>query len=172
MTPLRILWLAVAAALAVAGPASRARAVQLAIANSSFEAPVFADGGFAFLVNVPAQGSHGWTFSDGSFIYNPQAGDYTGAGGNGTPQGTLGPQVAGVFGFGDYALSQQLAGVDAMVGNGDDPLVDVGTVYTITFSVGLRPSVILSATPGAATMSSSLPAPVRTPFSSATNPMW
>jgi hypothetical protein len=114
------------------------QAVPLAIANRSFESPAYSDGGYAFLIPPSGQGMWGWVIDDGSFIYNAQAGDYAGAGGNGTPQGADGSQVGGVFGFGNYAISQRLVGADLTAGNSDDPVVEPGTVYTLTVSVGQR----------------------------------
>jgi hypothetical protein len=112
--------------------------MQLTIANPSFEAPPFGDGGFDFLVEPSQQGTWGWSIGDGGYIYNPLASDYTGAGGNGTPSGGDGAQIAGLYQFGDYTISQQLAGPDMIPGNADDPLVQEGTVYTLTLAIGQR----------------------------------
>ena len=57
-----------------------ASAADLAIANSSFESPTFADAGFAQqFITYAQQGGYGWSFTDASGIYNPPALDYTGA---------------------------------------------------------------------------------------------
>ena len=146
-----------AAAVIFAIALSTARAVPLAVANHSFESPAFANANYAFLISHAQQGGYGWTMSDGAFIYNPQAGDYTGAGAFGTPQGALGAQVGGVT-SGDYAMFQRLAGADVLPGNGDDPVVEVGTVYTITFSVGQPPLAIPLTPRGAVTTFNCSPA--------------
>jgi hypothetical protein len=115
-----------------------AAAVPLPIANHSFESPVFNDANYDFLMNPTNQGTWGWDISDGGFIYNPQAGDYHTAGGNGTPAGADGSQIGGVNGSGDYSVYQRLAGVDAIFGNTDDTVVEPGTVYTLTVAIGQR----------------------------------
>jgi hypothetical protein len=124
--------------LATAAAASPVRAVPLAIANHSFESPAMGDGGFDFLMVPTAQGTWGWSVEDGAFIYNPLATDYIGAGANGAPQGADGAQIGGVYQFGDYAVYQLLAGADQTPGTLDDPVLETGTVYTITFAVGQR----------------------------------
>jgi hypothetical protein len=117
----------------------RAGAESLVIANPSFEAPVFADGSFAALSISPAQqGGYGWTFSDSSGIYNPPALDYATAGGVGAPAGAHGAQVGWIAGFGEYVIHQRLAGPDGIVDNGNDPVLEAFTVYTLTFDVGQR----------------------------------
>ena len=114
-----------------------ASAASLVVANPSFEAPIFADTGFG-VVGLVAQGGYGWVVSDASGFYNPPVQDYFDAGGNGTPQGGAGAQVGYVFGFGDYTISQRLAGADGVPGNDDDPVYQPNTVYTLTAAVGQR----------------------------------
>jgi hypothetical protein len=116
-----------------------ASAVSLTVANSNFESPTFADGGFATSITAAQQGGYDWNFIDSSGIYNPPAQDYTGAAASGTPAGADGSHVGWIAGTnGDFALYQRLAGVDGMVGNGDDPVLEPFTIYTLTFAVGQR----------------------------------
>jgi hypothetical protein len=106
--------------------------------NSSFEAPAFSDGGYGALINVGAQGGYGWLIGDSAGIYNPQAADYSGAAGSGSPVGADGPQVGWISGFGDYQIVQRLAGADGVPGNSDDPIFEPFTIYTLKVAVGQR----------------------------------
>ena len=115
-----------------------ASATTLTIANPSFEAPAFSDGGFAGLVSPAGQGTYGWTTGDSAGIYNPPALDYSIAGGGGTPDGAHGAQIGFVAGFGDYVIRQQLAGPDGVVGNDNDPVLEPYTIYMLTVAVGQR----------------------------------
>ena len=116
-----------------------ASAVSLTIANPTFESPTFADGGFTTSITAAQQGGYGWNFIESSGIYNPPAQDYTGAAASGTPAGADGSHVGWIAGTnGDFALYQRLAGVDGMVGNGDDPVLEPFTIYTLSFAVGQR----------------------------------
>ena len=54
-----------------------------------------------------------------------------------TRRSAEGPQTGFIFGSGGLAV-QTLAGPDATPGNGDDPLLQPNTVYTITVAVGQR----------------------------------
>jgi hypothetical protein len=110
-------------------------AVNVTVANPSFELPTFADGGYASYVD---QGGHGWGLGDGTGIYNPPAADYPGAGGGGTPVGADGPQVGWVAGFGEYVIIQRLAGADGILDNADDPKLEPFTIYTLKVSVAQR----------------------------------
>jgi hypothetical protein len=115
------------------------QAIPLTIANASFEAPVFADAGFSTAIPAAQQGGYGWSFSGSAAIFNPPAIDYANAGGNGAPAGADGPQAGSIAGtLGDFDLYQRLAGVDGMVGNGDDPELEPFTIYTLTVAVGQR----------------------------------
>lgn len=138
MRPSRIADYYIAGLILISAPCSTSQAVQLTIANPSFEAPPFGDGGYDFLVEPSQQGTWGWGINDGGYIYNPLASDYTGAGGNGTPSGADGAQVAGLYQFGDYIIAQRLAGSDMIPGNSDDPLVQEGTIYSLTLAIGQR----------------------------------
>jgi hypothetical protein len=113
-------------------------AISLTVANPSFEAPAYSDGGFAALITPVHQGSYGWFTGDSAGIYNPPALDYSTAGGGGTPNGAHGAQVGWVAGFGDYNIGQRLAGPDGVVGNGDDPVLEPYTIYALTVAVGVR----------------------------------
>jgi len=118
--------------------AEPASAVSLVVANSSFETPIFADTGYGSSIAPAQQGGYGWTFSQNSGAYNPPAIDYTGAGGNGTPAGADGSQVGWSNSAGDFNLYQRLAGPDGMVDNGDDPVLEPYTIYTLTVAVSAR----------------------------------
>ncbi len=123
-----------------------AEATPLVVANASFESPALADGTAisSSSVTFASQGGYGWVYDPNSSIINPDASEFTGAAGSGTPLGADGPQVtdvARVSGFG--GIIQVLAGGDGIVGNSDDPLVSASTVYLLTVSVGhslLRPN--------------------------------
>lgn len=120
------------------GFASTASAAPLTVWNPSFESPAFADGGFDFLLEPTTQGIYGWAIGDGAYVYNPPAGDYAGAGGQGTPGGADGAQIGGIYQFASYAIVQRLAGTDGVPGSSDDPVLETGTVYRLTFAVGQR----------------------------------
>ena len=132
------LWFAIAAALLIPAVVQISQAASLTIANPSFEAPVYADGEYDFLISPAGQGMYGWFISDGAFIYNPTVLDYATAGADGTPSGAAGSQISGIFQFGDYAIYQPLAGADGVVGNGDDPVLMPQTTYSLTVAVGQR----------------------------------
>ncbi len=68
-------------------------------------------------------------------MYNPPANTYATAGGNGTPTGAHGSQVAWSVGG---SVFQTLAGPDMTLGNGDDPLLASATTYALTVSIGAR----------------------------------
>jgi hypothetical protein len=130
----------------LSGPSA---AAPLKVANPSFETPIFADTGFGSSVSAAQQGGYGWTFSQNSGVYNPPAVDYTGAGGNGTPAGAHGAQVGWSTSVGDFNLYQRLAGPDGIVDNGDDPVLEPYTIYTLTVAVGARAAGnFYGATPG------------------------
>jgi hypothetical protein len=129
---------AIAAALLIPAMVQFCQGAPLTIHNPSFEAPVFTDGNYHFLIAPAAQGTYGWFISDGAFIYNPTALDYATAGGDGTPSGADGSQISGIFQFGDYAIYQPLAGADGVLGNGDDPVLMPNTTYSLTVAVGQR----------------------------------
>jgi hypothetical protein len=114
------------------------QAASLTIANASFEAPAFDDGGYDYLISPGGQGNYGWYISDGAFVYNPTALDYATAGANGTAPGAVGSQVSGIFQFGDYTIYQPLAGADGVAGNEDDPVLMPQTDYALTVAVGQR----------------------------------
>ncbi|MCC6493632.1 MAG: hypothetical protein IT424_11500 [Pirellulales bacterium] len=130
--------LLLAAAILAGWPHAIASAVSLAIANPSFESPAFGDGGFAFAILPALQGAWGWTMGDAAFVYNPSSAEYAGAAGNGAPAGADGAQIAGIYGNGDYVISQKLVGPDMTPGTADDPVIEPGTIYTITISIGQR----------------------------------
>lgn len=113
-------------------------AVNLAIANPSFETPIYGDGVFDFFVAPSEQGPYGWTVTNGAAIYNPLESDYGLANANGTPRGGSGAQVGFIYGAADFPIFQRLAGPDAIVGSSDDPVVAPGTDYTLTVSIGQR----------------------------------
>jgi len=122
-----------------------ASAVPLHVYNHSFELPVFTDGNYQSMPSFAQQGGYGWTFvapaGASVGVANSSAGLFTNAGGNNTPLGADGPQsgyaYSGLNGAIGHAY-QILAGPDAIVGNGDDPVLTALTTYTITASVGRR----------------------------------
>ena len=105
----------------VATSSAFAQPVSIWVANAGFELPVFSDGVFGLLF-LPQQGCHGWTFSN-SGLYNPPANTYSAAGGNGTPNGAEGIQVAFSTLRVANTIAQRLYGPDNIFGNGDDPLL-------------------------------------------------
>jgi hypothetical protein len=126
-------------ALALIAVCPTASAAVVQVANADFETPIYADAAFATGVSTAQQGGYGWSFSASSGIFNPPAVDYTGAGGTGTLAGASGAQVGWIAGtLGDYDLYQRLAGPDGIVGNGNDPVLEAFTIYTLTVAVGQR----------------------------------
>ncbi len=113
-----------------------AQPVSVWVANHSFELPALADSVFGSPF-YNQQGGYGWGFSNAG-LYNPPANTYASAGGNGTPLGADGVQVAfSLLGISN-TISQRLIGPDNVLGNEDDPLLAASATYVLTVSIGAR----------------------------------
>jgi hypothetical protein len=103
--------------------------VPMAVSNPGFESPVLADG-----VVADGTADHGgWQFTGTPATYlgvfNPPAGSYPGAGGDGTPSGADGANVAYLFndgGAADSAIAVQTLG-DSLEAGGE---------YTLRVAIG------------------------------------
>lgn len=101
-----------------------------AVANHSFEDGSAADGVYA---SVPA--GKGWTYYRGTHtdlgIFNPDAGYYTNAGGNGTPVGGDG-SLAGFLYVGNNAAAEEAPKFSQDTG----AILSPDTAYTLTVALG------------------------------------
>jgi hypothetical protein len=116
---------AVLLTIAVRAPWTNAAVVF--VANTSFEVPAVQD-------NASTSAATGWDVGN---TLNPASTSYVGAGGNGTPSGADGAQVAFMSG-GLGTLIQILRGPDGTFGTADDPRVTANTQYTFTLAIGAR----------------------------------